>query len=159
MTQSLRMSDLLWPRLRVCARALFCERIRWHQTNTGMAYVTRFSPLSACVCVQSSVALTARYPQMQLACVRSRNWLRRRLMDQPIYVAYINATTRAFCAEGLHFSAFHFSWYCTYSSPWTVIPPLVVKQNPCKCRVLCQFPRQNDTCPLGIVLHVFITLQ
>ena len=58
--------------------------------------------------MQSSVALTARYPLMQLACVRARNWLRRRLLAKPIYVAYINATTRAFCAEGLHFSAFHY---------------------------------------------------
>ena len=53
-----------------------------------------------------AVALTARNPQMQLACVRARNWLRRRLMAQPIYIAYINATTRAFFAEGLRFSGF-----------------------------------------------------
>ena len=46
--------------------------------------------------MQSSVALTCRYPLIQQACVRARNWLRRRLMAQPIYIAYINATTRAF---------------------------------------------------------------
>ena len=50
------------------------------------------------MCVQSSVALTAHYPLMQLACVRARNWLCLRLMAQPIYVAYIN-TMYTFCAR------------------------------------------------------------
>ena len=68
------------------------------------------SARSGGMCVESRVALTARYPLMQLACVRAPT-----MAHGP---AHIHQRYNACVwAEGLHFSAFHIiirqrNWHC-----------------------------------------------